>query len=120
MTRSADLKNTTVLPLVSRHSSTIFTGTVATPGVPGTPPWYLQGDICQQREGYPQCTFTPGSCWALNQDCLHDATQLLPADFRNLPNGTPPGRKGRMTYTVDDEPVNGQVLKKVTIKIAWD
>lgn len=76
-------------------------------GAPGSPAWHFPSDPCTGCPGGP-------SCWALAV-CEHDASVLLPPEFRAPPyNAT-------MRYTVAPVTlVNGQTVLKTQIHVQWD
>lgn len=69
------------------------------PEAPGFPAgtWNLPGDPC--------------GCWAL-QEGVHDATALLPADFRSRAGAS-------MRYTVSVVDVSGEPLRRVQVSVSW-
>lgn len=84
--------------------------------------WALPGDTCQACSGptcgcnQPQCASGPG-CYALETNCSHDVTDLLPSFMSGPPYFA------KMCYTVvntDNSGVQDNFRPEVSVQLLWN
>jgi hypothetical protein len=91
MMREAALLRTTLKNYVTADTTPV-------PNAPGSPPWHLPGDSCDD-------------CWALAEG-EHDVTARLPVDLRVTYGVT-------MKYKVTPKDTGGTIVRDVSISIDW-